>query len=88
MIIAFLFATLAAPAAIQAAPPNTVPPDRAARKVCPDLGPRIATVLRKSVRPQRLDELPPGRLEHSVFRQVDGCAIPAVVREQFDGNRR
>ncbi len=82
MIVSFLFAMLSAPAIAQATPSlDTVLPDRAARKVCPDLGPRIATVLRKSVRPQRLDELPPGRLEHSVFRQVDGCPIPAVVRE-------
>lgn len=88
MIVSFLFMMLAAPAATEAVPLETVLPDRAVRKVCPDLGPRIATVLRKSVRPQRLDELPPGRLEHSVFRQVDGCPIPAVVREQFDGDRR
>lgn len=35
---------------------------------------------------QRLDELPPGRLELTVLRQVDGCAIPAVVRESIGGN--
>ena len=82
MIVSFLFVMVTAPTATQAAPTlDTLLPDRAARKVCPDLGPRIATVLRKGVRPQRLDRLPPGRLEYGVFRQVDGCPIPAVVRE-------
>ena len=32
-------------------------------------------------RPRRLIELPPGRLELAVMRQVDGCPIPAVIRE-------
>ena len=82
MIVSILFAMLSASTVTQpTAPLDTLSPDSAARKICPDLGPRIAAVLRKSVRPQRLDELPPGRLEHSVFRQVDGCPIPAVVRE-------
>ena len=37
-------------------------------------------------RARRLDELPPGRLELTVLRQLDGCAIPAVVRENIGGN--
>ena len=35
---------------------------------------------------RRLDELPPGRLELTVLRQVNGCPIPAVVREGIGGN--
>ena len=35
---------------------------------------------------RRLDQLPPGRLELTVLRQLDGCAIPAVVRENIGGN--
>ncbi len=31
--------------------------------------------------PRRLDELPPGRLELAVLREVAGCPIPAVLRE-------
>ncbi len=82
MIVPFLFAMLSAPAVTQATPPlDRVLPSRSAQKTCPDIRPRIATVLRKNVRPQRLDRLPPGRLEHSVFRQVDGCPIPAVLRD-------
>ena len=30
---------------------------------------------------RRLDQLPPGRLELTVVREVDGCPIPAVLRE-------
>ena len=35
----------------------------------------------------RLDELPPGRLELTVLRQVNGCPIPAVLREGIGGRR-
>ena len=50
---------------------------------CMSLGPQIAAILRKGVRPQRLDELPPGRLELTVLREVDGCPQPAVIRENI-----
>ena len=33
------------------------------------------------LRPRRLDELPAGRLELTVIREVNGCPIPAVLRE-------
>jgi hypothetical protein len=75
-----LFPLLIALLAVPASPPSAIRPATVA-KSCPDLGPRIATVLRKNVRPQRLDQLPPGRLELTVMREVDGCPIPAVVRE-------
>jgi hypothetical protein len=29
--------------------------------------------------------MPPGRLELAVLREVDGCPIPAVVRESWSG---
>ena len=82
MIVPLLLALSTVPAAAQPAPAQPLQADRSERKACPDMGPRIATLLRKGVRPQRLDELPPGRLELSVFRMVDGCPIPAVVRER------
>ena len=83
MVVPFLFAMLSAPAVTQATPPlDRVLPGSPEQKICPDIRPRIATVLRKNVRPQRLDRLPPGRLEHSVFRQVGGCPIPAVLRDE------
>ena len=34
---------------------------------------------------RRLDQLPPGRLELTVVREVDGCPIPAVLREGISG---
>jgi hypothetical protein len=37
-------------------------------------------------RPRRLIELPPGRLELAVMRQINGCPIPAVVREGIGGH--
>ena len=37
------------------------------------------------LRPRRFTELPAGRLELAVFRELDGCPIPAVVRENIGG---
>ena len=39
-----------------------------------------------SARARRLIELPPGRLELTVMRMIDGCPIPAVVREGIGAN--
>ena len=33
-----------------------------------------------SAQPRRLDRLPPGNLEHAVWREVDRCQVPAIVR--------
>ena len=48
-------------------------------------GPTVHMADRKGqgARARRLDELPPGRLEFAVFREVDGCPIPAVVHENI-----
>ena len=62
--------------------PPTAAPDSAPD--CPSLAPRYADDRREWIersRPRTLDELPPGRLELAVFRQVDGCPIPAVLRD-------
>jgi len=53
------------------------------QRKCMALGPQVAAILRKGVAPQRLDELPPGRLELTVMRMVDGCPQPAVIRENI-----
>jgi len=34
---------------------------------------------------RRLDQLPPGRLELTVLREVQGCPIPAVLRDGIGG---
>jgi hypothetical protein len=38
-------------------------------------------------RARRLDQLPPGRLELTVLREIDRCPIPAVLREGIGGRR-
>ena len=41
---------------------------------------------RETLRPRRFNELPPGRLELAVMREVDGCPIPAVLQEGIGGS--
>ena len=53
------------------------------REECPSASVRIIDESRKGLRARRLGELPPGQLELSVLREVDGCPIPAVVREDL-----
>ena len=55
------------------------------REDCPNPAARMAEENGRGARARRLDELPPGRLEYAVFREVDGCAIPAVVHENIGG---
>ncbi len=37
-------------------------------------------------RARRLDQLPPGRLEFAVLREVGGCVIRAMVHENVGGS--
>ena len=81
-----LLLVLIATAAASPQPPPAQPAAPAApnsERKCMSLGPQVAAILRKGVRPQRLDELPPGRLELTVMRVVDGCPQPAVIRENI-----
>lgn len=41
-------------------------------------GPTLARNGIKAERPQKLGELPPGKLYHTVVRSVDGCPDPAA----------
>ena len=68
-----------APASSSAAATTLAMPN--GREKCADLRPRYAGQGEAAVR--RLDELPPGQLELTVHRTVDGCPIPAVVRENI-----
>ena len=52
------------------------------RKECAGPSARMADQKGQGPRARRLDELPQGRLEFAVFREVGGCPIPAVVHEQ------
>ncbi|WP_129793336.1 hypothetical protein [Sphingosinicella sp. CPCC 101087] len=82
----------AALSVVTASPAANFPPREApaaatdAAPACPNLAPRYADegwVVRS--RPRRLIELPPGRLELAVHRVVDGCPVPAVLRDGIGG---
>ena len=90
-----LLTILLAAIQIAATPPVPAPQDGfhagppalgATGKRCPEDMLRYAGQGRPPVA-RRLDELPPGRLELTVYRQVDGCPIPAVLREGIGGRR-
>ncbi|MDB5422759.1 MAG: hypothetical protein JWQ29_175 [Phenylobacterium sp.] len=53
-------------------------------------GPAPALLLRPqdraAVRAYKLTDLPKANLEYAVVRTVDGCARPAVVRYEFEGD--
>lgn len=38
--------------------------------------------------PRRLDQLPAGNLELAVWREVDRCQVPAIVRYSVGARRR
>ncbi len=81
MLFMILFAVLPTLSVPSVAPPTSPRQSVAAtRQECPDAKLQMA---QRTVRvaPQRLIDLPPGRLELTVMRQVDGCPIPAVLRE-------
>ena len=79
-------------AAVSAAPAVSLPlrpmdqPVSVDQRECPNARTYQAADGVSRPRAWRLDELPPGRLELSVLRQVNGCPIPAVVREGIGGN--
>ncbi len=67
------------------APPEAArqaPADAAAgERECVRAGVQMADRPRGRIEMRRLDELPAGRLELTVMRQMNGCVVPAVVRE-------
>ena len=80
-----LVAALAIPAATPAAAP--APPTPV--KVIGPPQPPCPTDVRmrplkegSSARPERLGELPPGELLYAVWRSVEGCVEPVIVREE------
>ena len=88
MLSIMLFAALpviaASPPAPAASEVRTSVAVPAARKDCRDTMLHM-TEQPGSTRARRLDQLPPGRLELTVMRQVGGCPIPAVLREGIGG---
>lgn len=77
-MLTMLLLTLSAAAATPPALPAKSP--KCAR-------PEVTMVSPMDGRARRLDQLPPGRLELSVMREIDRCPIPAVLREGIGGRR-
>ena len=67
-----------------AAAPAVAPVIAAASDKCPETMHRADTDRRPAVR--RLDQLPPGRLELTVLREMGNCPEPVVLREGIGGN--
>ncbi|WP_114952711.1 hypothetical protein [Sphingosinicella terrae] len=84
MLLTILFAALPAVAAASAPVPEALAGAAAQADKCPDLRPRPVGPA-DDAQPRRLGDLPPGRLELTVHREVDGCPIPAVLREGIGG---
>ncbi len=81
MLLTMLFAAVAlSPAASLPLRPMEAPLSVKMRD-CPNARTYHAEDGPARLRPRRLDELPPGRLELTVLREFDGCPIPAVMRE-------
>ena len=82
LILIAAFAIPAAAPAAAPAPPTAVKAIGPTQPICPtDLQVRPLKQ-GESARPERLGELPPGELIYAVWRSVDGCAKPVIVREE------
>ena len=81
ILVAALVIPAATPAAAPA-PPTAVRVIGPLQPICPvDL--KVRPLKRgESARPERLGELPPGELIYAVWRKVDGCVEPVIVREE------
>lgn len=73
----------ATPPAAAPAPADTAATPAKAADECVRIETHMADRPQARIVPRRLDELPPGRLYHTVLRQVGNCVIPAVVQERF-----
>ena len=65
-----------------ARPPVAAPPTLGTGTCLSDLR-REAGGAPAASRPRRLGELPPGDLQLTVMREVDGCHEPVIVRQGF-----
>jgi len=55
---------------------------------CPQTTSVYAWQRGKSVKPRKLNELPPGRGYMAVYRTVGGCEMPMTMTEYRQGGRR
>ena len=85
MIAALLSAASSAaqpPASAPARPPLAAPPTLGTGTCLSDLR-REAGSAPAASRPRRLGELPPGDLQLTVMREIEGCHEPVIVRQGF-----
>ena len=72
--------SLAAILSLLAAPALAAPPEEKRSCTRPDVHQARPAA---PVRPRTLGELPPGNLELAVYRQIDGCQTPVIVRQNL-----
>lgn len=65
------------PVTTRAVPPFTKAPD------CPEPTPYLAEGA--TLKPQRLGDLPPARMDLAVDYREDGCPVPVTVKERVGG---
>lgn len=77
---------LAATPAFAADPVPTPNPVPLAERDCsaPRAGPVADPAKTQPMRARRLADLPPANLERAVWRRVDGCPVPVIVRYGVD----
>jgi len=63
----------------------TMPSPLAQSKNCPRTTSYVAVERGKSVAPRKLSELPPANAYKAVYRRVDGCEVPVIVKYGVGG---
>ena len=72
-------------AALLAGPATGTPALKAPAKNCPQTTSYYAWDRGKSVAPRKLTQLPPANVYSTVYRRVDGCEVPIVVKYGVGG---
>lgn len=70
-----------------AADPSQAPSSAASTSLC-KISPTVASATPKSGRMQTLGELPPAAQIQTVWRQVDNCPTPVVLRDGIGANEK
>ena len=71
--------------ALIAAPATASPVLKSPARNCPRTTSYYAWDRGKSVAPRKLNELPPANVYSTVYRRVDGCEVPVIVRYGVGG---
>jgi hypothetical protein len=79
--------SLAAPAALAAAPVQQRGADLLGHRQCAPPGAIFAKGAKPRIGPHRLDQEPPAQAYLTVLRTFDFCPVPALLREERAGGR-